>query len=502
MPKYRRAIGVDAEGRSLRFALVLRDGKDLRVESIKTVVMRDPLSGPAAMTRAVREAASADPFGIESFLSTDGAVRVDQSNLDILLDTIEQYSEDVAVYAVSCNPFEANLVAIADGSRLRNSREWLAWGRRQGLTLEGGETPRFLSSEGKSGWILFHPVSSPLLELFRETSEQLGKYRPHVRLMEDPRISLVESAALGGHTTSAERVVVLHHDIGGGWLIELIGNRIHALTSLPQREWQEAVNARLFSHESSQDISLVTFSGALEREQVESFVRDRLPSAKIEPLVVLPWDDPSSGAPELLTAFAIPIALAAKALSPRDSRFYLAPHVRFPRSARSALFQPSIGGIAVLTVALLGGSGLVMQHVQQSREIRQLRARAARLEGVTKGQAEAQSLYMALGRGHSASVRDRSILDSLLATTVPLSPVLDTLCRRGRDIGDFWLTDFDWSPNETTISGIALKRENVDKIARTLSGARLMTVTMRSLDGRTVHSFVVTALGSIAAEDP
>ena len=229
-------------------------------------------------------------------------------------------------------------------------------------------------------------------------------------------------------------------------------------------------------------------------------MQDRLPSAKIEPLVVLPWDDDTSGAPESLAAFAIPIALAAKALAPRDPRLYSAPPVRFPRSARSALFQPSIAGIVVLAVALLGGSGFVMQHVQQSREIRQLRAQAARLEVVTKGQAEAQSLYMTLDRGHSAGVRGRSILDSLLATTIPLAPVLDTLCKRGRHIGDFWLTDFDWSPDETIISGIALRREHVDEIARILSGARLRTVTTRHLGGRTVHLFTVKALRSIAVE--
>jgi hypothetical protein len=501
VPKHRRAIGIYAEGRRLRFALVHRDGKEFRVESTDTVVLRDPVSDLAATTGRTRDATSADPFGLESFLTAEEAVQVDQSNVETLLDIIEQYSEDVEVYAVSCTPVEANFTAVSDNSRARNKQEWLAWGSRQGLTLESGQIPRLFEGKGKNGWVLFHPASSPLLELFKEASKRLGRYRPQVRLMEDPRISLVEGAALGGYATPDQRVILLHQDMHGGWLIELLGKRIHAVISLSPEEWQGIADAHLSERESSRDISLAVFSGSLEREQVESFAKDKLPGARIEPLVVLPWDDDTSGAPESLAAFAIPVALAAKALAPRDSRFYLAPPITFSRFGRNALLEPSITRIVVFAVALIGIGGFVVQHVQQSGEIKHLRAQAARLEVVTKGQAEAQSLYLSLDRGHSADVRDQWVLDSLLTTTIPLAPVLDILCEQGRHIGDFWLTDFDWSPDETIISGIALRREHVDKIARILSGARLTTVTTRHLDGQTVHLFTVKALRSIAAED-
>jgi len=500
VPKHRRAIGIYAEGRRLRFVLVHRDGKELRVESTDTVMLRDALSDRTATTSGTREAASADPFGIESFLTTEETVPVDQSNVETLLDIIEQYSEDVEIYAVSCTPVEANFTAVLDSSRAHNRQEWVTWGRRQGLTLESGQTPRLFEGEGNSGWVLFHPASSPLLELFKEASKRLGRYRPQVHLMEDPRISLMEGAALGGYATSGQRVILLHQDMHGGWLIELLGKRIHAVISLSQEEWQGIADSHLLGEESSPDISLVTFSGTLEREQVESFAKDKLPGAKIEPLVALPWDEDTSGAPESLAAFAIPIALAAKALAPRDSRFYSAPPITYSRFARSALLEPSIAGIVVLAVAVIGIGGFVVQHVQQSGEIKHLRAQAARLEVVTKGQAEAQSLYLSLDRGHGAGAQGQSILDSLLATTIPLSPVLDSLCERGRYIGDFWLTDFDWSPDETIISGIALRREHVDKIARILSGARLTTVTTRHLGGQTVHLFTVKALRSTAAK--
>ena len=70
--------------------------------------------------------------------------------------------------------------------------------------------------------------------------------------------------------------------------------------------------------------------------------------------------------------------------------------------------------------------------------------------------------------------------------------MLDTLCRGGRKIGNFWLTDLDWSYDDMTVSGVALKRERVDDIARILSGARLMSVATQELGRRTVYSFALT----------
>jgi Tfp pilus assembly protein PilN len=180
--------------------------------------------------------------------------------------------------------------------------------------------------------------------------------------------------------------------------------------------------------------------------------------------------------------------LAAKALSRGDPRFYPIPKFKDLSERRHMLFEFSIAGIALVFFALIMGSIFTARYVQQSREHSALTIRIAELQEVTQNQMTEQNSYRAQSR---EVFTQNKTLDSLLSSTKLLEPVLDTLCRQGRKIGNFWLTDLDWSYDDMMVSGVALKRERVDDIARILNGARLMSVATEELGGRTIYPFAL-----------
>jgi hypothetical protein len=310
-------------------------------------------------------------------------------------------------------------------------------------------------------------------------------------------VSLMEGASLSGKALLNERVVLLHHDSSESWLIELKGKNLCAIDSLPKEEWQETAKRWLLAEAAKNEIHRLLFSGTIVSEQLKPLLKKRLSKVQVEALVVLPWTD-TANVTEPQTIYAVSVALAAKAFLLRDPRFHPVPRLAYSLHRTSIIFEPSIAGIAIIVIALLVGGGLAVHHIQQVREVHQLRTRTARLEALTKGQADVQNLYTTLERERGMTRRGQAALDSLVATTEPLSPVLDTLCKRGRRIGDFWLTDFEWSQDETKIAGVALRRERIDEVARILSGARLTSVTTRNLGGRTVYSFMLTVSDSMA----
>ncbi len=484
MPKTKRAIGIYLEGQTLRFAVVRREQGNFRVEAADTRILNEPLSANPAAPLAAAE----DPFGIDSLLKAGQTSSSGQSNIQVSLDLLERYGRSDDVFALASDTSPSEFIAFPSSEQPKRKDEWFSWARQRGIELTGKETPRVFSGESENDWVLFFSEVSPLQELFQEAANLAGENRLPIRLREDPRVCLLDAIALYSHPETDDIVTLLHRDGNGSHLVQLKGRNLHIWITLPPGSWEEAVHEPLLGESAFRETSTFLLSGTWEKALIELFLKKEFPSARVKALSIFSWDDKIAST-DSKEAFVIPVTLAAKALSRGDPRFYPVPKLKDSAGRSRVLLELSIAGIALVLFALLMGGVSTAKYLRQSREFSVLTTQIVKLQEMTRSQMMEQNSYRAQPR---EAVTQNKTLDSLLSTTKPLEPVLDTLCMRGRKIGNFWLTDLDWSYSDMTVSGVALRRERVDDIARILSGARLMSVATQELGRRTVYSFALT----------
>ena len=483
MPKTKRAIGIHVEGQTLRFAVVRREQGDFWVEAVDMRVLNESLSA----NQDIPSAAAEDPFGLDSLLKAGQTSSSGPSNIQVLLDLLEPYERSDAVVALTSDTSPSECVAFSRREQPKKKDDWSSWARQRGIELTENETPRVFSGEGENNWVLFHSESSSLQELFEEAVSLSAGNQLRVRLREDARVSLLDAMALHAHSKEDEIVTLLHRDDNGCHLVQLKGRDICIWMTLPPGSWEDAVHEPLLGESAFRRTTTFLLSGTWEKAKIELFLKQKFPDAGVKALSVFSWDDKVAFA-NSQEAFVIPVMLAAKALSRGDPRFYPVPKFKDFSERRHKLFEPSIAGIALVLFALVMGSIFAARYVRQSREHSALTIRIGELQTVTENQMTEQNSYRAQSRG---TFTQNKTLDSLLSSIKLLEPVLDTLCRQGRKIGNFWLTDLDWSYDNMMVSGVALKRERVDDIARILNGARLMSVTTQELGRRTVYPFAL-----------
>ena len=484
MPKTKRAIGIYLEGQTLRFAVVRREQGNFWVEAADTRILNEPLSS----NPDVQSAVSDDPFGIDSLLKAGQTSSSGQSNIQVLLDLLEHYGKSDDVFALASDTSPSEFIEFSKREQSKKKDEWFSWAKQRGIELIGKETPRIFSGESENDWVLFDREASPVQELFQEAANLASENRIPIRLKEDPRVCLLDAIVLRSHSEEDEIVTLLHRDGNGSHLVQLKGRNLRTYISLPQDSWEEAVHESLLGESAFRETNKFLLSGTWEKARIELFLKKEFPAAGVKALSIFSWDK-KIAATTSQEAFVIPVMLAAKVLSRGDARFYPVPKFKDSAGRSRVLFEPSIAGIALVFFALLMGGVFTAKYLRQSRELSTLTAQIVKLEEVTQSQLKEQNSYRAQPR---EPVTRNKTLDSLLSTTKLIEPVLDTLCLRGRKTGNFWLTNLDWSYDDMTVSGVALRRERVDDIARILSGARLMSVITQEIGRRTVYSFALT----------
>jgi len=337
--------------------------------------------------------------------------------------------------------------------------------------------------------------------------ELLDRVRPFLR--KPPFIGLIDAweVALMGmvrasYPSSPEEITaVLYTGTAYGRVIFLKGGeylRFSPPIPLEELESSQALQMLFSRILLEQDISGVPelsrllLSGECVRMGALPFFRSQFPEAEVDYLVpaILRADEEEEKA--RLATFAVPIALAWKALDPRNPLFYPTDLLPGYIRERQKVYKVAWHGLLLLTLTCASALFLLWQAKLQNERIRDARQELERIEAAIS---EAERGLDALGRVDSLQrlveryKDEEAFMDTLSVGASRWSLILEHLARATRETGGVWFDGLSPSGDRIALSGVAFYRNRIPELAKRLNGATVLRVTTEEVRGHPVYRF-------------
>ena len=197
--------------------------------------------------------------------------------------------------------------------------------------------------------------------------------------------------------------------------------------------------------------------------------------------------------PLYLAQFALPLALALKAISPEDGRFtqsnFLPGYLMEAQKPFKIGWHGYLIMIAIFGVALLGTITFLNSQSQYKEAFERKRAldhelAVLRIETAEIAKMRAEMQYFS---------KNMDAIRLVLKGKNPWSLLLDTLNRQFQSRPYSWLTNMKKEGSRLLISGVTLNRANVIAFAEALPQSRIQKVTSSQIHGKTVWTFEISS---------
>ena len=353
-----------------------------------------------------------------------------------------------------------------------------------------------------------HDDTLELLDLLDELRPFLGKVR--VGLVEPLEMALMNGAHTGSQSAGPAAIVhvgeeasrvIWTNDGHCVWLSPSIQEGMHAPDAV------HTVHCRMLLEQDTLGLPSprrILLSGACESLGARDFFAERFPDARVEALS-LPDVDVSAveqGDRALVSAFAVPIGMALKALGGP----VLYPANFLPRARRRKQNPLEVAWHGLLLVSLLAISALFLGIAarDQDRAAESLRLSVELLDQQIREQHRYIDLVADLRRQISDYQRNLALIDTLSSRRRFWSGELHRVSGAVHSTGQVWIARVATSGEGATtrsqkpsadliISGKALARERAPDLAVRLGQGHIQASKRSSIRGRAVYEFDMRA---------
>ncbi len=211
------------------------------------------------------------------------------------------------------------------------------------------------------------------------------------------------------------------------------------------------------------------------------------------PMLMVEEAESRGYSPVILAQYALPIALALKAIHTEVENFTPSNFLPGPLLEAQKPFKIAWHGFLIMflifAVTFLGTIGLLRgleKHEKTRKEVHEYQRELLRLQDETRGLAEIQQEIELLGENLAA-------VTQILRGKNSWSQVFSILNSVFKSRPYSWLTNFKQEGGRLRLNGITINRANVIAFADVLPQSRIEKVTSSQIRGRTVWAFEITS---------
>jgi hypothetical protein len=518
----REALGLQVDGQRVLVAHLRRQGRQVAVAGLRSASLASRLEVGQEGERAAGPASPGDILGLAEEPAAKGGEEEGsppETNTEILYRLLERFPTRRCSLAFSLVESCVFFTLFEDNFGLKGKRlkERLLAQTEKGRTAAGdlslAERHAFCAAGPGRLLSILHEDPLELLGLLDSLTPFIGRVR--VRSIAPLEVALMDLARMA-HAAAEEAMAVVYVGEEYSRVIFMRQGECLALSQpihegLASSQVLQTVSSRILYEQDNNDlpeIGQVILSGGCLALQAQPFFAGQFPQAQVEYLAApaLELGGLEEAEREQVSAFAVPIGLALKALGPQDRRRY--PVNFLPRARRKQQNPFELAWHGLLLLALLAAAALWLGSMAQAQE-RRLAALALSAE-VLESQVRESAGYVQvvdeLNARISEGERRFALLDTLEAGRLRWAGRLGEVARAVQLTDGIWLerlttaegnldvrrdVEAQGLPRAQALSlyGKSLYRDRVPELAQRLGEGLVRSSVRDQIRGRTVHQF-------------
>lgn len=497
-------FGLFEDGHTIRMVQVLRDKTKLYLQGVDRIELDQPLYHAQDMAKAMQELA--DNSWEDSLRDSD----------KITLDDLDtEYSSPV-----SMNPWDAMLSAvdlkhgiialnvnddylIRTTEKLSNSRAIKRFAKNS-LSPEEYRLREWQSSQVTIGGISslwLHKGPNLLLEKVQDFSNK-NRMQLFYQLADANDIVLTDYYRIY-HLNPEQRTMLIH-----------LGQDHRKAYIFDDGKWQKTLPLQISQHDPEPEViysklalamdssgehdpERLVLCGELANQELVEYLAKQYPGTTAEMLtfteLMIPSDHVDAFTPNYLAQYAVPIALALKALHPDDPRWTPSTFLPSRIVEGQKVFKIAWHGFIVLglifgvtfwaTIAILKSNQEYREAKTKKREL------TFTLEQRRKEAAEIQKIREEL----EAQEKNIEVLTTVLADKNPWTEVLSILNRKLAGSATNWFVNLKTEKNRLIFNGNTTHRANIIGISEALPNSRIQKVVHNEIRNTNVWAFEISS---------
>jgi len=496
------AFGLFADGSELRFAHLSRKGRGVFLHELKTVPLPQKLE----------EKESGRPFdeGVQTLGSPEtgkGEIILQElksdTNAGVLVNLFSQYSPPKYFIAYSLSEPSVYYHALETpfGPKIQQLKKRAI----QELAVvrsgsSGLETVDVIPSREKGTLCVARENGLRLLELLQEIKPFIGGRFPRVSLIDSAEVSLMNLVRLNYQLKDTEITLIVYVGVESSRIILMKGDiHFHFAPLLTESAASPDLASRLVSRILlEQDshyipkIHRIVLAGNAEKIHLKDLLHERFPSVEVENLKLdtLGKVYPQRHVTEVCAEYAIPIAVAWRALDPKNSRFLSVNLLPVQFIERQKFFKLRWHGYALIALMFFSTLFFTWEILKAKVEIRAKKVSVVekqhRIEDNLKLKPEIESLQAKIEQRRGNVTLYESLVSGSSEWTVALKDMSNVV----HELNSLWLTSVTSSPDGgTVITGVSIYRNRIPKFAAHYDGTILKRMTEKRIQEKKVYEF-------------
>ncbi len=498
------AFGLFEDGHTIRLVQLLRDKDQFLLQGIDRVELDQALYHAQDLPATLQEyektswedsSGSSDKLKLDE-LDEEFTSELKLSPWDAMLASVDLKG---GIIALNCN--DDYLVRVAEP--LSNSHAIKRYAKTY-LTSEEYKLGDWQSSTvkiGNSSQVWLHRGTNLLLEMIQDYRKK-NRLQLFFQLADSNDLALTDYFRIN-HLNSEQRTMLIHlgQEYRKAFIFEN-GIWKNTLTlQITQREPDpDVIYSKLslaLDNANERDPERIVLCGELANSELAIYLHGQYASSTVEMLsfseLSIPTDKVGLYDSYYLAQYAIPIALACKALSQDDSRWTPSNFLPSRIMEGQKVFKIAWHGFIVLfmifvvtfwaTVSILKTNQLYREEKAKQRELN------FTLQQRRKEAAEIQKIREDLENQE----KNIEVLKTVLENKNPWSEVLNILNRNLAGKATSWLQSLKLENDRLTFNGLTTRRANVIGISEALPNSQIRKVVHNLIRGNNVWAFELTA---------
>ncbi len=477
---------------------MIREGDHVYLQAVERLELDNPLYHPAAENGGMayeenpwETAPEADSVNVDDF-DSEAMTAFKLQPFDSMLSAY-----DLRKGVVAINVFEDNLEILSDlPPQSRQIRQQIKKLIPKDL-YKSGEWQYAIIKRGGEPQVWLHRGQNKLLELIKENQKK-AKSIPYYQLADANDIALSDYFSLiQGECTGNNLLVYIGQEYRKAFLFRdgvwLDTYSLQISQKYPEPEIIYSKLSLVLDNHQISDPECIAICGDLANTETLDYLVSQYPNSRVEFLqyrnLIIPTEMEEQFDLHYLVQFALPIALAYKALHPENPRLTRSNFLPSAIIEGQKVFKIAWHGYAILgvlfVVTLLG----TFQIMKSNQEYLQSKDNSFRLDMEVNQKrlaaAEIKKIRSDLEL-HEANIEAMRIL---LQNKNPWTEVLRILIQDLRRRPGTWLTNLRLDKNTLFISGYTSERRHVLGVSELFSNTRISKVTHSQVRYRSVWQF-------------
>ena len=431
-------------------------------------------------------------------------IEIDEYDPDYVTNYQLQPSErmlsafDLAHGVIALNVYEDNIQKDVPGLIGKKEMELFVRSKVNPKNLKSGEYKSSIVCIGDQFQHWLHQGTNRLFDLLRDYSRS-NKLKLYYQLADANDIALTDYYKTAYENQMAQNtlLVYLGQEYRKGFIFKdgVWVDTLKLQISQTTPDTDVIASKLSLALDSAQIVEpeVIVFTGDLASSHLAEYMESQFPNSRIEMFsftnIILTSIETEGFNYHVLSQYAIPIALAFKALHPEDSRFsptnFLPARVLEGQKELKVAWHGFI--ILFLIFALAVGSTFNFLRLNQeyAAEVRMKQEQKLQLEQLRAEAGEIQRIRSEL----EAQEKNIQMLGSLLEGKNAWTELLSVLNRTFRDNPTSWLLNLKKDKEKLQITGLTTRSKNVINISNALTQSQIRKVTTSMIREHNIWSF-------------